>query len=150
MDPPPDPRDPGCWDCRDDPRWPHCPHLPAAGSPKFLPCGGSPPAPGDPRLSPASPRSRIYEILPQRIQQWQQSPCVAEEHGKRLLERIRREQHQARLRLQEMERRFHELEGLIARAKGHPPREDEEVGPRPPPRDPPRAPGSPTNPRDHP
>ncbi|XP_027766935.1 methyl-CpG-binding domain protein 1-like, partial [Empidonax traillii] len=78
--------------------------------------------------------NRIYEILPQRIQQWQQSPCVAEEHGKRLLERIRREQHQARLRLQEMERRFHELEGLIARAKGHPPREDEEVGtPRNPP-----------------
>ncbi|KAI6060071.1 CXXC-type zinc finger protein 1 [Aix galericulata] len=71
--------------------------------------------------------NRIYEILPQRIQQWQQSPCVAEEHGKRLLERIRREQHQARLRLQEMERRFHELEGLIARAKGHPPREDEET-----------------------
>uniref|UniRef100_A0A8C3NL96 CXXC-type zinc finger protein 1 n=2 Tax=Geospiza parvula TaxID=87175 RepID=A0A8C3NL96_GEOPR len=70
--------------------------------------------------------NRIYEILPQRIQQWQQSPCVAEEHGKRLLERIRREQHQERLRLQEMERRFHELEGLIARAKGHPPREDEE------------------------
>uniref|UniRef100_A0A8C5TMB5 CXXC-type zinc finger protein 1 n=1 Tax=Malurus cyaneus samueli TaxID=2593467 RepID=A0A8C5TMB5_9PASS len=70
--------------------------------------------------------NRIYEILPQRIQQWKQSPCVAEEHGKRLLERIRREQHQARLRLQEMERRFHELEGLIARAKGHPPREDEE------------------------
>lgn len=71
--------------------------------------------------------NRIYEILPQRIQQWQQSPCVAEEHGKRLLERIRREQHQARLRLQDMERRFHELEGLIARAKGHPAREDEET-----------------------
>ncbi|XP_053908178.1 CXXC-type zinc finger protein 1 isoform X2 [Cuculus canorus] len=70
--------------------------------------------------------NRIYEILPQRIQQWQQSPCVAEEHGKRLLERIRREQHQARLRLQDMERRFHELEALIARAKGHPPRHDEE------------------------
>ena len=69
---------------------------------------------------------------------------MAEEHGKRLLERIRREQHQARLRLQDMERRFHELEGLIARAKGHPAREDEEVGgckrpPTPtltPPRDP--------------
>ena len=84
--------------------------------------------PSFPPLPPPDP-SRIYEILPQRIQQWQQSPCVAEEHGKRLLERIRREQHQARLRLQEMERRFHELEGLIARAKGHPPREDEEVTP---------------------
>ncbi|XP_068026606.1 CXXC-type zinc finger protein 1 isoform X1 [Melanerpes formicivorus] len=70
--------------------------------------------------------NRIYEILPQRIQQWQQSPCVAEEQGRRLLQRIRRQQHQARLRLQDMERRFHELEALIARAKGHPPRHDEE------------------------
>lgn len=32
--------------------------------------------------------SRLYEILPQRIQQWQQSPCVAEEMGRRQLERI--------------------------------------------------------------
>ncbi|KAF3855849.1 hypothetical protein F7725_016572 [Dissostichus mawsoni] len=56
---------------------------------------------------------RIYEILPQRIQQWQQSPCIAEEHGKKQLERIRRDQQNARLRLTEMERRFHELEGII-------------------------------------
>lgn len=71
--------------------------------------------------------SRIYEILPQRIQQWQQSPCVAEEHGKKLLERIRREQQQARLKLQEMERRFHELEAIIVRAKQQAIKEDEEV-----------------------
>ncbi|KAL7988133.1 hypothetical protein Chor_007052 [Crotalus horridus] len=71
--------------------------------------------------------SRIYEILPQRIQQWQQSPCVAEEHGKKLLERIRREQQQARLKLQEMERRFHELEALIVRAKQQAIKEDEET-----------------------
>lgn len=61
--------------------------------------------------------SRIYEILPQRIQQWQQSPCVAEEMGRRQLERIRREQQAARLRLTMMEKRFHELEGIIANAK---------------------------------
>lgn len=61
--------------------------------------------------------SRIYEILPQRIQQWQQSPCVAEEMGRRQLERIRREQQAARLRLTLMEKRFHELEGIIANAK---------------------------------
>ncbi|TRY66540.1 hypothetical protein DNTS_015919 [Danionella cerebrum] len=61
--------------------------------------------------------NRIYEILPQRIQQWQQSPCVAEEQGKKQLERIRREQQAARMRLAEMERRFHELEGIIAKAK---------------------------------
>ncbi|KAG9462170.1 hypothetical protein GDO78_014781 [Eleutherodactylus coqui] len=73
--------------------------------------------------------NRIYEILPQRIQQWQQSPCVAEEQGKKLLERIRREQQQARTKLQEMERRFHELEGLITKAKQQQIREDEEVRP---------------------
>ncbi|XP_042308390.1 CXXC-type zinc finger protein 1 isoform X4 [Sceloporus undulatus] len=71
--------------------------------------------------------NRIYEILPQRIQQWQQSPCVAEEHGKKLLERIRREQQQARLKLQEMERRFHELEAIIVRAKQQAIKEDEET-----------------------
>ncbi|XP_066436062.1 CXXC-type zinc finger protein 1 isoform X2 [Eleutherodactylus coqui] len=71
--------------------------------------------------------NRIYEILPQRIQQWQQSPCVAEEQGKKLLERIRREQQQARTKLQEMERRFHELEALITKAKQQQIREDEET-----------------------
>ncbi|XP_056665110.1 CXXC-type zinc finger protein 1 isoform X5 [Monodelphis domestica] len=70
--------------------------------------------------------NRIYEILPQRIQQWQQSPCIAEEHGKKLLERIRREQQGARMRLQDMERRFHELEAIILRAKQQVVREDEE------------------------
>lgn len=70
--------------------------------------------------------NRIYEILPQRIQQWQQSPCIAEGHGKKLLERIRREQQSARTRLQEMERRFHELEAIILRAKQQAVREDEE------------------------
>lgn len=71
--------------------------------------------------------SRIYEILPQRIQQWQQSPCIAEEHGKKQLERIRRDQQNARLRLTEMERRFHELEGIIAKAKQQAVQQDEEA-----------------------
>uniref|UniRef100_A0A8C3G0V6 CXXC-type zinc finger protein 1 n=1 Tax=Cyclopterus lumpus TaxID=8103 RepID=A0A8C3G0V6_CYCLU len=71
--------------------------------------------------------NRIYEILPQRIQQWQQSPCIAEEHGKKQLERIRREQQNARLRLTEMERRFHELEGIIAKAKQQAALQDEEA-----------------------
>ncbi|KAJ4926808.1 hypothetical protein JOQ06_014554 [Pogonophryne albipinna] len=70
--------------------------------------------------------NRIYEILPQRIQQWQQSPCIAEEHGKKQLERIRRDQQNARLRLTEMERRFHELEGIIVKAKQQAAQQDEE------------------------
>ncbi|KAM4572128.1 CXXC-type zinc finger protein 1a isoform 2-T2 [Fundulus diaphanus] len=71
--------------------------------------------------------NRIYEILPQRIQQWQQSPCVAEEMGRRQLERIRREQQAARLRLTLMEKRFHELEAIIANAKQQQVQQDEEV-----------------------
>ncbi|XP_051759576.1 CXXC-type zinc finger protein 1a isoform X2 [Ctenopharyngodon idella] len=71
--------------------------------------------------------NRIYEILPQRIQQWQQSPCIAEEQAKKLLERIRREQQSARMRLTEMEKRFHELEGIIAKAKQQIVQHDEEV-----------------------
>ncbi|XP_034447486.1 CXXC-type zinc finger protein 1a [Hippoglossus hippoglossus] len=71
--------------------------------------------------------NRIYEILPQRIQQWQQSPCIAEEMGRRQLERIRREQQAARLRLTLMEKRFHELEGIIANAKLQQVQQHEEV-----------------------
>lgn len=74
------------------------------------------------------PSSRIYEILPQRIQQWQQSPCVAEEMGRRQLERIRKEQQAARLRLTLMEKRFHELEAIIANAKQQQVQQHEEVG----------------------
>lgn len=75
--------------------------------------------------------SRIYEILPQRIQQWQQSPCVAEEMGRRQLERIRKEQQAARLRLTLMEKRFHELEAIIANAKQQQVQQHEEVGGEP-------------------
>ncbi|XP_037830446.1 CXXC-type zinc finger protein 1-like isoform X2 [Kryptolebias marmoratus] len=71
--------------------------------------------------------NRIYEILPQRIQQWQQSPCVAEEMGRRQLERIRKEQQSARLRLTLMEKRFHELEAIIANAKQQQVQQHEEV-----------------------
>ncbi|RVE71131.1 hypothetical protein OJAV_G00071740 [Oryzias javanicus] len=71
--------------------------------------------------------NRIYEILPQRIQQWQQSPCVAEEMGRRQLERIRKEQQAARLRLTQMEKRFHDLESIIASAKLQQVQEHEEV-----------------------
>ncbi|XP_075932519.1 CXXC-type zinc finger protein 1a [Anarhichas minor] len=71
--------------------------------------------------------NRIYEILPQRIQQWQQSPCVAEEMGRRQLERIRKEQQAARLRLTLMEKRFHELEGIITNAKQQQVQHHEEV-----------------------
>ncbi|XP_032952259.1 CXXC-type zinc finger protein 1-like [Rhinolophus ferrumequinum] len=69
---------------------------------------------------------RIYEILPQRIQQWKNSPCIAEEHGKKMLERIHREQQDTQAYLKEMERHFHELEAIILRGKQQAVYNDEE------------------------
>ncbi|XP_053434983.1 CXXC-type zinc finger protein 1-like [Nycticebus coucang] len=60
---------------------------------------------------------RIYKILPLRIQQWQTSPCVADEYGKKMLERIHREQQDTHTRLKDMECHFHELEAIILRGK---------------------------------
>ncbi|XP_077470868.1 CXXC-type zinc finger protein 1a isoform X2 [Stigmatopora argus] len=71
--------------------------------------------------------NRIYEIVPQRIQQWQQSPCIAEEMGRKQLERIRKDQQATRLRLTMMEKRFHELEDIIANSKLHQIQHDEEA-----------------------
>ncbi|KAM9034330.1 CXXC-type zinc finger protein 1-like [Sarcophilus harrisii] len=61
--------------------------------------------------------SRIYEILPRRIQEWQRSPCVAEEWEKKLLKEIRKEQREAWLHVRDAERRFQELEDVILQAK---------------------------------
>lgn len=52
---------------------------------------------------------------------------MAEEMGRRQLERIRKEQQAARLRLTLMEKRFHELEGIIANAKQQQVQQHEEV-----------------------
>lgn len=53
---------------------------------------------------------------------------MAEEMGRRQLERIRKEQQAARLRLTLMEKRFHELEAIIANAKQQQVQQHEEVG----------------------
>lgn len=61
--------------------------------------------------------SRIYEILPSRIQQWQSSPCVAEENNKKALEEIRRQQLDARQKLGDLDLKHQELDAIIERAK---------------------------------
>lgn len=53
---------------------------------------------------------------------------MAEEMGRRQLERIRKEQQAARLRLTLMEKRFHELEAIIGNAKQQQVQQHEEVG----------------------
>ncbi|KAK6177019.1 hypothetical protein SNE40_015210 [Patella caerulea] len=62
-------------------------------------------------------KSRIYEMLPSRIQQWQSSLCVAEEKNKKSLESIRREQLVAKQRLNDLDLRHKELDSLIEKAK---------------------------------
>ncbi|XP_046372627.1 CXXC-type zinc finger protein 1-like [Haliotis rufescens] len=62
-------------------------------------------------------KSRIYEILPSRIQQWQSSPCVAEENNKKALEEIRRQQLDARQKLGDLDLKHQELDAIIERAK---------------------------------
>ncbi|XP_064606239.1 CXXC-type zinc finger protein 1-like [Liolophura sinensis] len=62
-------------------------------------------------------KNRLYELLPPKIQQWQSSPCVAEENNKKALERVRGQQLQARQRLGELDLKHQELDALIERAK---------------------------------
>jgi len=61
--------------------------------------------------------SRIFEILPVRIKDWQSSPCIADEKSRAALERIRHQQLLAREKLLALDRRRHDLEALIERAK---------------------------------
>lgn len=61
--------------------------------------------------------NRIFEILPVRIKDWQSSPCIADEKNRAALERIRHQQLLAREKLLALDRRRHDLEALIERAK---------------------------------
>lgn len=62
-------------------------------------------------------KSRIYELLPPKIQQWQSSPCVTEENNNKMLEKIRREQLECRQKLAQLDLKHQELDGVIERAK---------------------------------
>lgn len=70
--------------------------------------------------------NRIYEILPHRIQQWQSSVSVADENNRKALEKIRREQQEAKDRLSELNKRQETLERLIEKAKRTPLAVDQE------------------------
>ena len=63
------------------------------------------------------PSSRIFEILPQRIQQCQVTPCIAEENNKVSLETIRNGQLEARQKLVQLDMKHRQLDKLIERAK---------------------------------
>lgn len=61
--------------------------------------------------------ARIYQILPQRIQEWALSPCEAENQNKKELEKVRKEQIEVRSILEQLEKRHRELDAVIERAE---------------------------------
>lgn len=65
-------------------------------------------------------KNRLCDLLPPKIQQWQSSPCIAEEYNKKSLEKIRRQQQMCQQRLNELYVKHQELNALIERAKQSP------------------------------
>lgn len=61
--------------------------------------------------------SRIYQVLPQRIQEWSLCPAICEEQNKKALEAIRTKQTIVRATLAELDKRHAELDLLVDRAK---------------------------------
>lgn len=72
--------------------------------------------------------SRIFELLPQRIQQWQQSPCVAEENNKKSLEQMRNEMMKVKLKIAELDDKIKKLQLIIVKAKSIPIKMEQDVG----------------------
>ncbi|CAG5074950.1 Similar to Cfp1: CXXC-type zinc finger protein 1 (Drosophila melanogaster) [Cotesia congregata] len=61
--------------------------------------------------------NRIYQVLPQRIQEWSLTSCVAEQNNQHSLESIRKQQQDVRVILQELDKRHAELDRIVERAK---------------------------------
>lgn len=61
--------------------------------------------------------NRIYQVLPQRIQEWSLTSCVAERNNRRALETVRKQQNDVRRILQELDKRHLELDRILERAK---------------------------------
>ncbi|KAF5280187.1 hypothetical protein FQA39_LY18104 [Lamprigera yunnana] len=61
--------------------------------------------------------NRIYQVLPQRIQEWIISPCVAEDLNIKALDQVRKNQLEVSLVLQELDKRHKELDYIVERAK---------------------------------
>nr|NP_001071905.1 zinc finger protein [Ciona intestinalis]BAE93291.1 zinc finger protein [Ciona intestinalis] len=59
-------------------------------------------------------RNRLLQILPQRIQEWNGTPTVANDNGRQELDRIRKRMINARTELQALEQKFHRLETIIS------------------------------------
>ncbi|KAL4705755.1 hypothetical protein ACJJTC_018354 [Scirpophaga incertulas] len=61
--------------------------------------------------------ARIYQVLPQRIQEWSLSSCVAEQKNRKALEAVRSDIERAQAALRALDRQHKDLDALVARAK---------------------------------
>ncbi|XP_014289319.1 CXXC-type zinc finger protein 1 [Halyomorpha halys] len=61
--------------------------------------------------------NRVFQVLPQRLQEWSMSSCYAENVNKKDLETVRRKQIEARAALHELDKRYQQLEMIIAKGK---------------------------------
>ncbi|CAH0678671.1 unnamed protein product [Chilo suppressalis] len=61
--------------------------------------------------------ARIYQVLPQRIQEWSLSSCVAEQNNRKALEAVRSDIERAQAALRALDRQHSDLDALVARAK---------------------------------
>ncbi|XP_050354170.1 CXXC-type zinc finger protein 1-like isoform X2 [Nymphalis io] len=61
--------------------------------------------------------TRIYQVLPQRIQEWSLSSCVAEQQNRKSLEVVRGGLARAQAALRALDKQHAELDALLARAR---------------------------------
>lgn len=61
--------------------------------------------------------ARIYQVLPQRIQEWSLSTCVAEQKNRKALEAVRSELERAQAALRALDKQHTEIDALVATAK---------------------------------
>lgn len=60
--------------------------------------------------------ARIYQVLPQRIQEWSLSPCAAEQQNRKALEVVRGGLARAQAALRALDAQHRDLDALVARA----------------------------------
>ncbi|XP_071960277.1 CXXC-type zinc finger protein 1-like isoform X2 [Antedon mediterranea] len=61
--------------------------------------------------------NRIFEFLPQRIKQWQESPCIAEEKNKKELEVVRTNMENAKKNIADLDKQIDQLKKIVEKAK---------------------------------
>jgi len=63
--------------------------------------------------------NRLYELLPQRIQQWQSSSCAAEGLDMKKLEKIRQKLGETSKRLSDLDKKHKALDAIVDKAKSY-------------------------------